>query len=163
LLGEDVALQHADKLAEIRNKKVGFIFQSHHLLPQLSALENVLVPLIFEKDKNKKALASKRAIELMVMVGLQDKLNQFPGKLSVGECQRVAVVRALINEPEIILADEPTGSLDEASAKKMVDLLVEISDKQQVALVMVTHSNELAAKLKNIYKLSMGKLELVTK
>jgi ABC-type lipoprotein export system ATPase subunit len=69
----------------------------------------------------------------------------------------------LINEPEIILADEPTGSLDEASAKKMVDLLVEISDKQQVALVMVTHSNELAAKLKNIYKLSMGKLELVTK
>jgi ABC-type lipoprotein export system ATPase subunit len=161
--GEDVALLNANQLAEIRNKKVGFIFQSHHLLPQLSALENVLVPLMFEKDKSKKELASKRAIELMVMVGLHDKLNQFPGKLSVGECQRVAVVRALINEPEIILADEPTGSLDEASAKKMVDLLVEISDKQQVALVMVTHSNELAAKLKNIYKLSMGKLELVTK
>ena len=163
LQGDDVALLNADQLAEIRNKKVGFIFQMHHLLPQLSALENVLVPLMLEKDKNKKALASKRAIELMIMVGLHDKLNQFPGKLSVGECQRVAVVRALINEPEIILADEPTGSLDEESAIKLVDLLIEISNKQQVALVMVTHSNELASKLKSTYKLSMGKLELVTK
>jgi len=159
--GNDVALFHADALAQIRNKKIGFIFQQHHLLPQLSVIENVLLPLLTEKDKIKQQAASKRAIELLVFVGLHDKMNRLPGELSVGECQRVAVVRALINEPEIILADEPTGSLDEQSAKSLVDLLVDINEKQHVALVMVTHSTELASKLKNTYKLQAGKLELV--
>jgi len=157
--GDDVSLFTANQLAEIRNKKVGFIFQMHHLLPQLSVFENVLVPLMGEKDKSRISSATKRAVELLVMVGLHDKMNRLPGELSVGECQRVAVVRALINEPEIIFADEPTGSLDEESALKLVDLLVKINEKQRVALVMVTHSNELASKLKSVYKLSSGQLK----
>ncbi|MDA3893506.1 MAG: ABC transporter ATP-binding protein [Salinivirgaceae bacterium] len=148
-----------NQLAELRSKKIGFVFQQHHLLPQLSLLENVLLPLMTEKDKNKKEAAAQRAKELIEMVGLQGKENQLPSQLSVGECQRTAVVRALINNPELILADEPTGSLDEESAINMVNLLSEINTKQNLAVVMVTHSKELALKMKTTYKLHGGKLE----
>lgn len=151
-----------NQLAEIRNQHFGFVFQQHHLLPQLSLLENVMVPLLVEKNKAKKESVLQRALELLDLVGLADKTKQLPGQLSVGECQRTAVIRALINEPELVLADEPTGSLDEESAESLVELLVKINHEQHIALVMVTHSLELAKKMKKSYKLSGGNLAVIT-
>lgn len=146
------------KLAEIRNRKIGFVFQLHHLLPQLTLLENVLLPTLVIKDRKLKNSALDRAMDLLKIVGLDDKTNQFPGQLSGGECQRTAVIRALINKPDIILADEPTGSLDQESAEQIGNLLSQINNEQNVALVIVTHSMDLAAKMKNRYKLNNGKL-----
>ena len=147
-----------NQLAEIRNSKIGFIFQSHHLLPQLNLLENVLLPTLPLKDKSKKKQALERAINLLEYVGLSDHISQFPGQLSGGECQRAAVVRAIINEPELILADEPTGSLDKEAAEKIGELLSKINKEQNVALIVVTHSIQLANKIGNIYNLSDGKM-----
>lgn len=144
-----------------RNQSVGFVYQSHHLLPQLSLLENVLLPLLPVKDKNKKAEAEKRAQELLDFVGLKAVLSQKPGELSGGECQRTAVVRALINNPELILADEPTGSLDEENANQITDLLAEINKKYGVSVIMVTHAEQLAGKMSKIYRLREGKLHLL--
>lgn len=158
---DELGRMPANQLAQIRNQRIGFIFQQHHLLPQLTLFENVWVPLMFEKDKNTRDQALKRAMELIEWVGLTDKMKQLPGQLSVGECQRTAVVRALINNPDVILADEPTGSLDEASALNLVDLLVSLNKTQGVALVMVSHSRELAQKLDVCYKLTAGLLEKV--
>jgi lipoprotein-releasing system ATP-binding protein len=149
---------NSGELAVIRNKKIGFVFQQHHLLPQLSLMENVLLPLITEKDKKVKTIAMNRAKELISWVGLADVVHQFPSQLSVGECQRAAVVRALINEPEIILADEPTGSLDEKSAMELVDLLISLNAENGQAVVMVTHASKLAEKMKKMYQLSNGSL-----
>ncbi|MPQ48375.1 ATP-binding cassette domain-containing protein [Marinifilum sp. N1E240] len=146
------------ELSQFRNRNLGFVFQSHHLLPQLSLIENVLVPLIPEKDKKMRKDAEERAQQLIDFVGLKDQKYQLPGQLSGGECQRAAVVRALIHEPGLLLADEPTGSLDKKSADQLGDLLVSINEKQKVTLVVVTHSIELAKKMKKIYKLDNGKL-----
>jgi len=147
-----------NQLAEIRNNKIGFIFQMHHLLPQLSLIENVLLPVLAQKD-NKVIKQSKiRAKDLLKFVGLENSLDHYPGQLSVGECQRAAVVRALINQPELLLADEPTGSLDERNADLIGNLLLEIKDEYKIALVVVTHSMKLAGKLKLTYRLSQGKL-----
>lgn len=147
-----------NQLAEIRNTKIGFVFQMHHLLPQLNLLENVLVPSIPQKDKLKREAAKDRAMELIDFVGLTDKITQRPGQMSVGECQRTAVVRALINEPEILLADEPTGSLDQESAEQLGMLLQDINSKQNIATVVVTHSEKLANKMTRIFKITNGKL-----
>ena len=157
--GEELNNYNENQLAEIRNKKIGFVFQSHHLLPQLSLLENVLLPLIPEKDKKVKEEATKRAFELLEKVGLADKSKQFPGQLSGGESQRTAVVRALINNPELILADEPTGSLDQESANQLGDLLCQINKENKIAVVVVTHSLELANKMNKIYRLTNEGLE----
>jgi ABC-type lipoprotein export system ATPase subunit len=155
---EDIANMNEVKLADLRNRKIGFVFQLHHLLPQLNLLENVLLPTLILKDKNLKESAHSRAMELLEYVGLADKVAQFPGQLSGGECQRTAVVRALINKPEIILADEPTGSLDQESAEQIGNLLSKINVDQKVSLVLVTHSMDLANKMNVIYKLNNGKL-----
>ena len=156
---------NANELAEFRNRKIGFIFQMHHLLPQLNVLENVLVPTIPVKEKSYRREAVKRAKELLERVGLQDRISQLPSQMSVGECQRTAVVRALINQPEIILADEPTGSLDHENAEMLGNLLVEIqknmpaaSQEQKVTLIIVTHAQELAEKMDKTYKLINGTL-----
>ena len=147
-----------NQLAEIRNREIGFIFQSHHLLPQLNLLENVLLPTLPLKEKSKKEYALERALELLESIGLADKIQQLPGQLSGGECQRTAVIRALINEPKLILADEPTGSLDKDSAHRIGELLSDINKKQNVALVVVTHSIILANSIGNKYILSEGKI-----
>jgi len=157
--GRDLSQYTANQLAEIRNKKIGFIFQSHHLLPQLNVIENVLVPTIPSKDKAKKKLAAERAINLLEYVGLKDKTHQLPGQLSGGEAQRTAVVRALINEPEIILADEPTGSLDLDSSMMIGELLSKINKEKNVALIVVTHSKILANSIGNIYSIKNGLLK----
>ncbi len=145
------------QLAEIRNKHIGFIFQMHHLLPQLTLIENVLLPTIASNSKNDKA-GLERAKELLESVNLHDKIKQYPSQLSGGECQRATVVRALINQPGLILADEPTGSLDEDSAEQLGELLSKINKEQNVAMIVVTHSMELAKKMNKMYKLNHGKL-----
>lgn len=157
--GEELSNYTENQLAEIRNRKIGFIFQSHHLLPQLTLLENVLLPTLALKKKSEKEILN-RAIKLLKEVDLADKTQQFPGQLSGGECQRAAVVRALINEPDLILADEPTGSLDEEAANKIGDLLSQINKEKNVALIVVTHSVNLANKIGNKHILSKGMITI---
>jgi ABC-type lipoprotein export system ATPase subunit len=163
LEGSPIDQMNDDRLAEIRNSFIGFVFQMHHLLPQLTLLENVLLPLLPQKDKSLFKKANERALLLIDRVGLSNHLNKFPSQLSVGECQRTAVVRALINQPRILLADEPTGSLDAGNANQLSDLLSELNREQNIALIIVTHSMELAVKMDKIYKLREGKLLLTDK
>lgn len=159
--GNSVDQMNETRLAEIRNTFVGFVFQMHHLLPQLTLLENVLLPLLAQKDKSILKSANDRALHLIDRVGLSNHLHQYPSQLSVGECQRTAIVRALINHPRLLLADEPTGSLDAANSEQLTTLLAELNREQNIALVIVTHSMELAAKMDRIYQLREGKLSIL--
>jgi len=161
--GEEISNYTSEQLAQFRNKKIGFVFQSHHLLPQLSLLENVLLPYLPEKDKLVKKEAEKRALELLDFVGLSNQIHQRPGQMSGGECQRAAVVRALIHQPKLILADEPTGSLDKASAEQLAKLFVRINEEQAVSLVVVTHSEELAQYMNRVCRIEDGKIQEIEK
>ena len=156
--GQELANLSEPELATVRNQKIGFIFQSHHLLPQCSVLENVLVPTLAEKGKASFD-AIERAKQLLKRSGLEHRLTHRPSQLSGGECQRVAVVRALINQPSLILADEPTGALDYSNAEAMTELLVKLNLEDQATLIVVTHSTELAAKMGATYKLQNGIFE----
>jgi predicted ABC-type transport system involved in lysophospholipase L1 biosynthesis ATPase subunit len=153
--GRDLAELDDRERARLRNTSLGFVFQAHHLLPQCSVLENVLVPTLV---RGCGADDQQRARDLLDRVGLADRLDHRPGQLSGGECQRVAVVRALINRPRLVLADEPTGSLDRSLAGQLVDLLVELNREQGVALVMVTHAIDLARRLQRVVELRDGRL-----
>ena len=153
--GQDVFALAPDDLARFRNDEVGFVFQSHHLLPQCTALENVLVPTLVHPQRQG---AEERAKSLLAAVGLEARMGHRPAQLSGGECQRVAVVRALINRPRLLLADEPTGSLDEAAADRLGALLDQIHEQEGVALVTVTHSQRLAGRMQRVLRLSAGKL-----
>ena len=153
--GQELANLSEQNLASIRNKKIGFIFQSHHLLPQCSVLENVLVPTLAENGKAS-AEAIERAQQLLDRVGLGHRLTHRPAQLSGGECQRVAVVRALINQPSLILADEPTGALDRSTAKSLAELLIELNRDDRITLIVVTHSAELASHMGTTHQLQDG-------
>lgn len=145
-------------LARVRSQKLGMIFQLHHLLPQCTVLENVLIPILAEGPVQREAAPEVRAKRLLERVGLTERLKHRPGQLSGGERQRVAVVRALLNEPKLLLADEPTGALDQDAANNLTDLLIELNKEEGVALLVITHSPELAAKLGKIYRLDEGLL-----
>jgi ABC-type lipoprotein export system ATPase subunit len=155
--GKNLAGLDATQLAGYRNTTVGFIFQLHHLLPQCSVLENVIVPTLARKDADRDAIRA-RAMKLLEAVGLSHRLDHRPGQLSGGERQRAAVARALINGPKLLLADEPTGSLDRPSAERLVDLLMEIHQREKVAIVMVTHAPDLAKRMGRTLALVDGKL-----
>lgn len=133
----------AKEQAEFRNQNIGFIFQDHHLMPQFSVLENVLIPTMVHQGSSSDA--EERARHLLERVGLKDRLNHRPAQISGGERQRVAVCRALINNPRLLLADEPTGNLDRANTESIGKLLLEINQEQNTILICVTHSSELAA------------------
>lgn len=148
------------ELDTFRNEKIGFVFQMHHLLPQCTLIENILIPTLTLKDKKIREERVVRARELMERVGIWDQRDQMPGHLSGGECQRAAVVRALINKPGLLLADEPTGALDEDNVSKLALLLLEINKTYGVTLVVVTHSVALASKMDTVYELKNGKLRL---
>jgi lipoprotein-releasing system ATP-binding protein len=156
--GRDLATLNDVALATVRNRRIGFVFQSHFLLPQCSVLENVLVPTLASSDGSLRAQAPQRARQLLERVGLGARLGHRPGELSGGERQRVAVVRALINQPGLLLADEPTGALDRASAAALGDLLLELNREQGVALVVVTHALDLARRLGRVLELRDGRL-----
>ena len=166
--GTDLSNFHNDQLAAIRNKEMGFVFQSHYLLPQCSVIENVLVPTLPKPPaqvlpgRSVKADAEpplERGNRLLKRVGLGHRVSHRPGQLSGGERQRVAVVRALINRPAVLLADEPTGALDHAAALGLGELLLELNREEGVALVVVTHSLELASKMGRVLSLKDGRLD----
>jgi lipoprotein-releasing system ATP-binding protein len=154
--GKDLAKLGEKELAHVRNHQIGFVFQAHHLLPQCSVLENVLVPTL--ADKTRQAGAEERARKLLQRVGLAERMNHRPGQISGGERQRAAVVRALIMKPQILLADEPTGALDRHTADELSQLLVELNREEQVTLIVVTHSPELAKRMGRVLELHEGKL-----
>ena len=140
--GEDPFQLSEPDLARFRNETIGFVFQDHHLLPQYSVLENVLLPcLAFGSEPD-----DDRARDLLKRVGLDHRLTHRPAELSGGERQRVAIARALINQPGLLLCDEPTGNLDQKTATAVADLLFELHDEEQSAMILVTHSPELAAR-----------------
>ncbi|MDX1828320.1 MAG: ABC transporter ATP-binding protein [Lutibacter sp.] len=143
-------------LSEFRNKHIGFIFQFHQLLPEFTALENVCIPA-FIANKTKKQ-AEKEAIELLTFLGLSDRINHKPNELSGGEQQRVAVARALINNPDVIFADEPSGNLDSASAKQLHELFFELRKKFNQTFIIVTHNRELAEMADRKLEMKDGKI-----
>jgi len=155
--GQDLSGVADRELARIRNRRIGFVFQLHHLLPQCTVLENVLIPTVVA-DESLRADAPARARRLLQRVGLADRMSHRPGQLSGGERQRVAVVRALINHPALLLADEPTGSLDRARAAELADLLVELNGADGVTLLVVTHSESLAERMGRVLTLADGLL-----
>ena len=140
-----------------RNREIGFVFQFHHLLPQCNLLENVLIPTLVDKTNKKEKF--NYAEQLINKVGLWEHRHKLPGQLSGGECQRAAVVRAMINRPSLILADEPTGALDRKNVDKMSDLLLQLNSEQKATLVLVTHSRSLASKMETVYEIMEGKLQ----
>jgi lipoprotein-releasing system ATP-binding protein len=145
------------ELAVFRNRHVGFVFQDHHLLPQCSALENVLIPTLVADDSG--VDVTKRATELLERVGLGGRLEHRPAELSGGERQRVAIARALIHKPPLLLADEPTGNLDRVTARTVGDLLIELHKQEGTILVVVTHSPELARSLPRRMEMLDGRLQ----
>ena len=158
LEGQDLAQLDERQLAAVRNRRIGFIFQAHHLLPQCTVLENVLVPTLVCQDEALRQSAPERARRLLDRVGLGPRLHHRPGQLSGGERQRVAVVRGLINEPRLLLADEPTGALDRVAAEELARLLVELNREERVTLMVATHARELAGQMGRLFELRDGRL-----
>ncbi len=164
--GKNLAALDDLQLAEVRNQQIGFVFQSHYLLPQCTVLENVLVPTLagaksevrIQKSEKDRETSVARAERLLKRVGLSERLHHRPGQLSGGERQRAAVVRALINHPQLLLADEPTGALDQASATTLGQLLVELNKEEGVTLIVVTHAMELAQRMGKVLRLEAGNL-----
>lgn len=154
---EDLSQWDEGKLARFRNQKIGFIFQDHHLLPQCTILENVLLPtLAFHSSAPIESI--QRANDLLERVGLADRLNHRPVQLSGGERQRVAYVRSLINQPLLLLADEPTGALDGENARKLVQLLVEMNRERGLTSIVVTHALDLVKGMDCVYELKNGEM-----
>ena len=156
LNNKNIANLSQNDLSIMRNQLIGFIYQSHHLLPDFSSLENVVMPLLIRGGKYQSN--HNKAIKILKKLGLSNRLDHYPHQLSGGERQRVAIGRALINEPQIILADEPTGNLDRSNAKVVFDLFINLAKEYGSTIVLVTHDPELARKMKKIYHLSGGKL-----
>jgi ABC-type lipoprotein export system ATPase subunit len=158
--GEDLGQWNERELAAFRHRQLGFIFQAHHLLPQCTVLENVLVPTLAAPQTaagRQDALA--RAGRLLERVGLGARRDHRPGQLSGGERQRAAVVRALINQPQLLLADEPTGALDRAASDELSRLLLELNTEEKITLILVTHAPELAGRMRRRCRLLDGRLE----
>ena len=158
-VGKDLAALDDSELSRIRNREIGFVFQLHHLLPQCTVCENVLIPTIPLGLKKGDEDVRGRAINLLERVGLEKHKDYFPAQLSGGEMQRVAFIRALINRPKLILADEPTGSLDRESSENLGQLLAKVNKEEGTALITVTHSVELARLMDKAFILRDGILE----
>lgn len=153
-----VDLLKGKALADFRNKHIGFIFQFHHLLPEFTAIENVCIPAWIAGTSRQSA--EKRAIELLTILGLKDRIQHKPMELSGGEQQRVAVARALINNPSIIMADEPTGNLDSKNAKELHELFLQLRSTFQQTFLIVTHNEELAMMSDRVLHMKDGRMEM---
>jgi lipoprotein-releasing system ATP-binding protein len=155
--GESLYRHKPDKLAELRNANVGFVFQFHHLLPEFTALENVMMPALIKGARFTEA--EKRAKELLDRFGMGERLEHRPSQLSGGEQQRVSMARALTNHPSIVLADEPTGNLDEKNTESILSLLFQLREIERVSIVLITHEKEIATRCDTVYSLQNGVLE----
>lgn len=155
--GQRTDLLTSDQLADIRNQKIGFIFQFHYLLPDFTALENVLIPYMIKKVNPPKDIQEK-ALELLDMVGLDKVKNNLATNMSGGQQQRTAIARALINNPKIILADEPTGNLDTQSTENVYNIMRNINEKYKTTFIIITHDNRIANKTDRIIEISDGKI-----
>jgi putative ABC transport system ATP-binding protein len=155
LNGTDVSRLGEDELAFQRNKEIGFVFQSFNLLPKLNAMENVILPAIYAGTKTKER--TEKALELLTELGLEDHLNKKPNQMSGGQQQRVAIARALMNNPELILADEPTGNLDTKSGNDVMNTLKQLN-KEGKTIVLITHEHDIAIQAKKILQLEDGML-----
>jgi lipoprotein-releasing system ATP-binding protein len=159
IAGQNLAELDERAMAAFRSRKIGFVFQLHHLLPQCTVLENVLLPtLAGGRAKESPVSLQQRAMQILERVGLADRAGELPGRLSGGQRQRAAVARALINRPELLLADEPTGSLDEDTAESVIGLLMDLNRRQKITLIVVTHSASLARRMDRPFELRHGKL-----
>ncbi len=156
--GENVFAMNDKKLAAFRNKHIGFVFQFHHLLPEFTAVENVCIPAFIAKTSKKEA--EKRAMELLDLLNLKERALHKPSELSGGEQQRVAVARALINQPKVIFADEPSGNLDSKNASELHELFFKLRDEFKQTFVIVTHNKELAAMADRMLVMKDGKISV---
>ncbi len=155
LAGKKVSSMSANELAKTRNSTIGFVFQQFHLLPRTTAAENVELPLVYSNDSS--GDTRKRAVDVLCRVGLEDRLSHYPSELSGGQQQRVAIARALINDPDIILADEPTGNLDQASGRQIMDLFRELN-KAGSTILLITHDPQLARQASRVVHINDGRL-----
>ena len=146
-----------NELANLRNRMIGFVFQFHHLLPEFSAIENVMMPALIRGDGSRSA--SNRAAVLLERFQLQDRMHHRPSELSGGEQQRIAMARALMNEPPVVLADEPTGNLDEENTEQMLELIFEIRSEFQTSFILITHEKDIAARCDVHFLLQNGQID----
>ena len=157
--GDDIYRMDKESLAGFRNSKLGFVFQFHHLLPEFTALENVMMPALIGKSEQDKA--ANKARDLLNQFGILDRAEHRPSQLSGGEQQRVAMARALINDPELILADEPTGNLDEENTETLLNLLFELRKERDLSILLITHEKNIAERSDHIYQLTHGTLKAI--
>lgn len=153
----DVSNFSVEDLSDFRNLHIGFIFQLHNLLPEFNAIENVMMPLLIRRSSAREARA--KALDLIARFGLRDRAYHKPAELSGGECQRIAVARSIIGDPDIILADEPTGSLDSENSRKLTDILFNLGRENNTTIVVVTHSSEIAGKTERTVTLVDGEIK----
>lgn len=158
LEGQDISKMDENKMATLRSKKIGFVFQQFNLLPRMSALENVALPLLYQGvSKNKRF---ERAKQALIDVGLEDRIHFKPNQLSGGQSQRVAIARAMVTNPSILLADEPTGALDQASGVAIMKLFKEINRNQKTTIVLITHAREVASEARKLYTILDGEISI---
>jgi lipoprotein-releasing system ATP-binding protein len=159
--GEDIYSKNNSFLEKFRNRRVGFVFQFFNLLPDFTALENAMFPAIIRDESRK--IAQEKAERLLCQVGLKDRMEHKPSELSGGESQRVALARALINQPDLLLADEPTGNLDTHASDSLMDLIRQLNEEFQQTFVLVTHSQRIAQKMDRVLQLKEGKVTTIDK
>lgn len=161
LCGQDISKLSDEELSDIRNQEIGFVFQNFCLIPRMSAVRNVEIPLMYAGLSNKQR--RERAMELLTLVGMEDRADHKPNELSGGQNQRVAIARAMANDPDILLADEPTGALDSKTGHLVMDLFHKLHEEEHKTIVLITHSQELAAETERMLTISDGRIVADTK